>query len=161
MTGAERAALITQYKAGYDEVVHALAGIAPDELDWRPAPGEWSAREVVHHLGDSETISGIRLRRLLLEDAPVIQGYDEADYARRLRYQARPMEPALRAFEAARATTAQLLDAMADADWRRVGTHTESGPYAAEQWLRIYAEHARIHAAQIRANRADWAARRR
>jgi hypothetical protein len=161
MTSAERQALIARYKAGYDEVVQALAGVGPDERDWRPAPGEWSAREVVHHLADSETISGIRLRRLLSEDAPVIQGYDQDEYARRLRYQERPMEPALRAFEAARATTAQLLDAMTEADWHRAGTHTESGAYSAETWLEIYGGHAHVHAAQIRQNRAGWAARPR
>ena len=161
MTATERQALITQYKAGYDEVVRALAGIGPDERDWRPAPGEWSAREVVHHLADSETISGVRLRRLLIENNPVIQGYDEAEYARHFRYQERPWEPALRAFEAARATTAQLLESMTDADWRRAGTHSESGAYSAEQWLRIYADHAHVHAGQIRDNRAAWAARPR
>jgi len=161
MTPAERKSLIATYKAGYDEVVRALAGIAPDERDWRPAPGEWSVREVVHHLADSETIAGIRLRRLLIEENPVIQGYDEADYARRFRYQERPWEPALRAFEAARATTAQLLESMTDAEWRRAGTHSESGAYSAEGWLRIYAEHAHIHADQIRKNRAGWAARSR
>jgi hypothetical protein len=161
MTPGERQALITRYKAGYDEVIRALAGIAADERDWRPAPGEWSAREVVHHLADSETISAIRLRRLLSEPTPLIQGYDEAEYARQFRYQERPWEPALRAFEAARATTAQILEAMTDADWRRTGTHSESGAYSTEEWLRIYAEHAFIHANQIRENRAGWAARAR
>jgi hypothetical protein len=160
MTVQERAALIDRYKAGYGEVVDALHDIEPAELDWRPAPGEWSAREVVHHLADSETISGLRLRRLLTEERPLIPGYDQDAYARRLRYQDRPWEPALRAFEAARATTAQLLDAMTDADWQRAGTHSESGPYSAAQWLRIYAEHAEGHARQIRQSRAAWAARR-
>ena len=160
MTAAERKALIARYKAGYRVVVAALRGIRPAELGWRPAPGEWSAREVVHHLADSESISAHRLRRLLVEDNPVIQGYDQEEYARRLRYQARPMAPALEAFKAARATTAQLLDAMTDVDWQRAGVHTESGPYPATGWLRIYAEHAEIHAAQIRQNRAAWRARR-
>jgi DinB superfamily len=161
MTPAERQALIAKYKAGYDEVVRALAGIAADERDWRPAPGEWSAREVVHHLADSETISGIRLRRLLIEDNPVIEGYDEAEYARHFRYQDRPWEPALQAFQAARSTTAQLLDTMTEADWGRTGTHTESGPYSTAKWLRIYADHGHVHAEQINKNRAGWAARSR
>jgi hypothetical protein len=161
MTAAERQTLIAQYKAGYHEVVRALAGIASDEREWRPAAGEWSVHEVVHHLADSETISGIRLRRLLIENNPVIQGYDEAEYARHFRYQERPWEPALRAFEAARATTAQLLDSMTEADWGRTGTHTESGPYSATKWLRIYADHGHVHAEQIRKNRAGWATRPR
>jgi hypothetical protein len=159
MTSAERRALIARYKAGYRVVVATLRGIRPAELEWRPAPGEWSAREVVHHLADSESISAYRLRRLLAEDDPVIQGYDQDEYARRLRYQARPMAPALEAFKAARATTAQLLDTMTDAEWQRAGTHTESGAYAAERWLEIYAAHGEIHAKQIRKNRAAWAAR--
>lgn len=160
MTPAERTTLIAHYKRGYRAVVAALRGIRPAELDFRPAEGEWSAREVVHHLADSETIAGIRLRRLLVEQAPVIQGYDQDDYARRLRYQMRPVAPALRAFEAARATTAQLLDTMSDADWARVGVHTESGAYSGETWLAIYAEHAHVHADQIRRTRAAWAATR-
>lgn len=161
MTAEERSSLIARYRAGYEEVVAALRGITPEELDWRPAPSEWSAREVVHHLADSETISGIRLRRLLTEDNPQIQGYDEQHYVRRLRYAARPVEPALRALEAARATTVQLLDLMTEADWRRAGVHSESGPYGAEGWLEIYAAHAHDHAAQIRQNRAGRAAQRR
>jgi hypothetical protein len=160
MTTDERRALIARYKAGYREVTEALRGIAPDELAWRPAPTEWSAHEVVHHLADSETIAGIRLRRLLIEENPQIQGYDQDVYARLLRYAGRPMEPALQAFEAARATTAQLLDAMTDADWQRAGTHTEMGRYGAERWLQVYSAHAHDHAAQIRQNRAAWSRQR-
>jgi len=161
MTRATRKAHIGRYKAGYSAIVAALRGIRPAERDWRPAPGEWSAREVVHHLADSETISAQRLRRILVEDKPLIQGYDQDEYARTLRYQARPMAPALRAFEAARATTAQLLETMTDADWRRAGTHSELGAYPAEKWLEVYAAHAHVHAAQIRRNRAAWARSRR
>ena len=40
MTSAERDELIDRYKQGYAEVVAALAGIAPDELDWKPAKSE-------------------------------------------------------------------------------------------------------------------------
>jgi hypothetical protein len=160
MTREERQAAIARYRAGHAEVMAALSDITPDELDWRPAPSEWSAREIVHHLADSETISGIRVRRLLAEEAPAIQGYDEQLYARRLQYERRPIEPALRALEAARATTAQVLDLMTEADWQRAGTHSEMGAYSAERWLEIYAAHAHDHAEQIRRNREAWAVRR-
>jgi len=43
-----------------------------------------------------------------------------------------------------------LLDRMTEADWRIVGTHTESGRYGTEDWLKIYAAHAHNHASQIR-----------
>jgi len=144
-----RNALIAKYKAGYAEVVKALEGFPAGELTARPLPGKWTAAEIVHHLADSETQSATRLRKLLAEPYPVIQAYDEAEWARRLHYQTRPIEPSLLAFRAARETTAQLLDVMTEADWRKLGWHSEGGSYHSERWLEIYAEHAHGHAAQI------------
>ena len=150
MTPEERHVLIKQYGAGYDEVIDALDNFPAESLGAHPIPGKWSAREIVHHLGDSETTSAIRIRRLLVEDDPAIQGYDQDQYATRLRYNDRDMAPALEAFRSARETTMQLLPSLSDDDWQRAGTHSESGRYTLEDWLRIYAAHAHNHAAQIR-----------
>lgn len=155
MTHEERQELIARYRDGYDEVLRSLEGFPEEQLGARPLPGKWSAREIVHHLADSEMTSAIRLRRLLCEENPHIQGYDQDEYAARLRYNERDTAPALEAFRAARATTAQLLGAMTDEDWSREGTHSESGRYTAEDWLRIYAAHAHDHAAQIRRLREE------
>ncbi len=155
MTPEERGALVAQYKAGYDEVARSLEGFPADSLSARPLPGKWSAREIVQHLADSEMNSAIRLRKLLTEEVPQIQGYDQEEYAARLRYNERDIAPALDALRGARATTAQLLDSMTDEDWAREGTHSESGRYTAEDWLRIYADHAHNHAAQIRRLREE------
>ena len=149
MTPLERTRLILKYKDGYDELLKSLEGFPEQELTARPIPNKWSAREIIHHLADSETVSGIRLKRLLVEDHPLIQGYDQDAFAKRLNYNDRDIGPALEAFRSARANTAQLLDAMTEEDWKREGTHSESGSYTAEDWLTIYAEHAHNHAAQI------------
>ncbi|HET9327334.1 MAG TPA: DinB family protein [Candidatus Eisenbacteria bacterium] len=150
MSPEERRQLIARYADGYPEVASALEGFPDDGLSARPLPGKWSAREIVHHLADSESISAQRLRKLLTEDKPIIHGYDQERYATLLRYNERDMAPALEAFRAARTTTAQILSSMSSADWEREGWHTESGRYTAETWLRIYAAHAHDHAAQIR-----------
>jgi hypothetical protein len=149
MTPLERSRLILKYQDGYDELLKSLEGFPAQELAARPIPNKWSAREIIHHLADSETVSGIRLKRLLVEDHPLIQGYDQEAFAKRLNYNDRDIGPALDAFRSARANTAQLLDSMTEEDWKREGTHSESGSYTAEDWLTIYAEHAHNHAAQI------------
>jgi uncharacterized damage-inducible protein DinB len=154
MTVEERRDLIEKYKAGYAEVIDSLNKFPQDSMTAHPISGKWSAREIVHHLADSETTAAIRLRRLLCEDHPVIQGDDQDEYAGRLKYNERDMTPALEAFHAARANTAQVIDQMSDADWDREGNHTESGRYGVTDWLKIYAAHAHNHAAQIRALRA-------
>lgn len=79
----------------------------------------------------------------------MISGYDEAEFARRLHYDQRPLEPSLLAFRGARETSADLLDRLGEADWNRVGSHSESGPYGVETWLEVYAAHGLEHAAQI------------
>ena len=150
MNQEERKELIARYSDGYDEVEAALRDFPAELMTARPLPGKWSAREIVHHLADSETNSAIRIRRLLAEERPVIQGYDQDEFATRLRYNEREMEPALEAFRSARSTTTQILNLMTEADWNREGEHSESGRYTPEHWLAIYAAHAHNHATQIR-----------
>jgi hypothetical protein len=162
MTRDDREKLVGQYEAGYGEVVDALEGFPEDGLAAHPLQGKWSAREIVHHLADSETWSAVRLRKLLAEEYPVIQGYDQEAYAILLRYNLREdLRPALDAFRAARENTSQLLKAMSDDDWNRKGWHTEHGVYTVGTWLQIYAVHAHNHAAQIRRLKEALSARNR
>ena len=144
--------LVARYKSGYDAVVAALEGITDQELDRDREDGEWTPRQVVHHLADAEMTSAIRLRRLLAEERPVIYGYDQDTFTERLHYD-RPIEASLAAFEGARLSTATLLDRLAEADPERHGWHDEMGMYSVRTWLEVYAAHAHNHAEQIRRSR--------
>jgi hypothetical protein len=147
MDAQEREALIQRYRDGHRAVADALEGLRDEELD-HSASDEWTPRAIVHHLADSEMTSAIRLRRLIAEDNPTIQGYDEAQFASRLTFD-RPIEPSLEAMRWARESTAQILDRLSEDDWLRAGTHSESGPYSVEDWLVVYANHGHDHAKQI------------
>jgi len=144
-----RAALLDQYRTGFADLEAALAGATDADLD-RPQPaGEWTARQVVHHLADSESMAYIRLRRLIAEDDPVIHGYDEPEWARRLHYD-RPIEASVVVVRAVREASLELLRSLTGPEWARTGTHTESGPYSVDRWLETYAGHTHDHADQIR-----------
>ena len=153
MDATERGQLIERYAAGYEAVIDALQGITERELDHQTAGG-WTPRQIVHHLADSETTSYIRVRRLLAEDQPHIQGYDEELFARTLHYD-RPIATSLEVFRAVRRATVSLLERITEADWARAGTHSEQGWYGVEDWLAIYAHHGAEHAAQIRRARGE------
>ena len=152
MDSATRNTLLAQYESGYQVVLAALEGMGDAELDRRPAQDDWTAREIVHHLADSEMTSAIRLRRLLAEDRPLILAYNEKLFARRLHYD-RPIDSSLAALHAARLSSAALLNCLTDDEWQREGTHDESGKYGVQDWLAIYARHAHDHAEQIRRTR--------
>ena len=85
MDDKKRRELIDKYKAGYRLVAEIVARASDQELDRHPAPGKWSAREIVHHLADSEMTAAIRLRLLIAADRPAIVGYDQEEFARRPR----------------------------------------------------------------------------
>ena len=150
----DRTTLIDRYRTGMADVESALEGITDAELDRAPAdPESWTARQVAHHLADSEATAYVRLRRLIAEDDPVIAGYDEPEWARRLHYD-RPIGPSVAVLAAVRSASLQLLERLTPDEWERAGTHSESGAYTVADWLRIYTDHPRDHAAQIRAARA-------
>jgi hypothetical protein len=148
MSGDDRKKLLELYKDGYRVVAEALVGATDEELDFHPERGKWSAREVVHHLADSEMTAAVRARLLIAVDRPQIVGFDQEEFARRLYYD-RPIEASLDAFKSARRTTAELLERLSESEWNREGTHTEHGRYTLERWLEIYSKHAHGHAEQI------------
>ena len=161
LTRTEREHLIQQYADGPARLEAALAQVLPEAQQWRPAPGEWSAHEVVCHCADSETNAAARIRYLICEPQPVVLSYDESAWAVALDYHGHPLEPALATVRAVRAHTTALVRRLPEGAWAREGRHTASGRYTAEDWLRIYADHLDNHARQIEANVTAWRAARR
>jgi hypothetical protein len=54
MDATTRQGLIAKYADGCQVLSDAVAGLTDPEIDAPPAPDKWSAREVIHHLADSE-----------------------------------------------------------------------------------------------------------
>jgi hypothetical protein len=156
LDAAARTKLIQEYENGPARLKAALAKVPKEALAWRPAPGKWCAHEVVVHCADSETNAAMRIRYLLAEKDPVIVGYDQDVWATTFDYTKHPIAASLAAVEAVRANTVPLLRRLDQGMWAKVGRHTESGRYGAEDWLRVYAEHLEIHARQIERNVEAW-----
>jgi hypothetical protein len=158
LTPTDRTKLIHQYATGPARLRTAYAAVPAEARRWRPKPGEWSAHEVVVHCSDSDTQAASRIRVLTSEKDPLIHGYDEAQWARDFDYHAHPLDIALATVDAVRANTTALLRRLPETAWSKVGRHTESGRYTAEDWLTIYADHLENHARQIETNVAAWKA---
>lgn len=152
----QRNAFLDRYAAGPALLRAAWNEVPAAARRWRPGPGRWSAHEVVVHCADSETYAATRIRLLLAEPEPLIVGYDENEWARRFDYSASDPELALELVRLVRAHTLAVLRPLPDPAWDRIGRHSHSGPYGPADWLRIYAEHLEIHAAQLRRNLAAW-----
>src|SRR5690349_3462260 len=64
---------------------HLFQALGPERADKSPAPGKWSAREILCHLADSEVVFAFRLRQALAQDHHVIQPFDQDDWAKSYR----------------------------------------------------------------------------
>lgn len=140
-----------EYEAATLYFLDCAAQVTNDTIDRRPPDG-WSARQVIHHVADSEAQSYARLRRLLAEpEGSVIQGYDEAAWAQAslLGYTELPVEHSLAVFTAVRASSLDLIRRLEPRDLDRCGIHTESGRYSVDTWLRTYVGHPCEHGDQL------------
>ncbi|MGH9399143.1 MAG: DinB family protein [Thermoanaerobaculia bacterium] len=158
LTAAEREDLIRRYEHGPALLRAALEKVPREAHKWRPADDKWSVHEIVCHCADSETNAASRIRYLVAEKKPVIVGYDQDLWAKTFVYHAANLYTALGVVEAVRAHTAELLARLPGSAWLATGTHTESGAYGADDWLKVYAEHLEKHSRQIERNLRAWQA---
>lgn len=123
--------------------------IGPDRLQTPPAPGKWSARDIVSHLADSEMAFGFRLRQTLAEDHHIIQPFDQDLWAKS--YPSCDAQLALAALTALRAWNIALIRSVKPADFAKAVTHPERGTMTFQTVVETMAGHDRNHIKQMEA----------
>ncbi|MDQ6742160.1 MAG: DinB family protein [Candidatus Dormibacteraeota bacterium] len=148
MTDEHRTELLSRYRLGAAALLETLARLPEEYMDRSTEADGWTPRMVAHHVADAELTGGARLRRLIAEDSPRIQSYDQDAYAQRLHYE-RPLSGSLALIAAITESNAELLESLSEEEWARAGVHEERGAYTAETWLTVYAGHCQAHAEQV------------
>jgi len=144
-------AMIENYRKATEQFIEVATQLSDVQLDMRKDQG-WSARQVIHHVADSEAQSYARLRRLIAESGTQIQGYDEGAWGENetLGYSDLPIENSLAVFKAVRASSLEILKRISTAQLDNAGIHSESGRYTVKDWIETYTKHPSEHAEQIR-----------
>jgi len=109
----------TEFYAGYVarigdqdvlEVIHQqhprtlelLRSISEDQALFRPAPGEWTIKEVVGHMSDTERVFAYRALRFSRNDPQELLGFEQDDYIRESIFNDRLFSDLIDEFEALR-----------------------------------------------------------
>jgi hypothetical protein len=144
---------VNSYAQATTDFLSVANQLSESQLDASHSGG-WTARQVIHHVADSEAQSYARLRRLIAEPGTQIQGYDEARWGENetLGYKDLPIAQSLEVFRAVRASSLEIIKRLKPAQLDNSGTHSESGEYTIKTWLETYISHPLEHAAQIRSN---------
>jgi hypothetical protein len=142
-----------RYEEATAQFLEAVSQLSDSQLD-ASSNGSWSARQVIHHVADSEAQSYARLRRLIAEPGTQIQGYDEAGWGENetLGYTELPIAQSLAVFKAVRASSLVIIKRLKPAQLDNSGTHSESGEYTIKTWLETYINHPLEHAEQIKSS---------
>jgi hypothetical protein len=133
-----------------DEVPRLVAAASPERLNRAPAPGEWSPRDVLNHLADSDLVSGTRIRMIVTEDRPTLVGYDQEAWTERFGRLDATVQETVDRWRVLRGANLRLLESLSPEEWDRVGVHTERGPESVRLTVQLAAGHDRVHLDQFR-----------
>jgi len=151
MNSDDRNRQIEEYGRGYDLLAAAVAQIPRVAWAFKPAADEWSVHEILVHMGDSESMAALRLRKLVVEPGTTLMAYEESKWAGALNYQDQSAEDSLQIIRLARQTTYRLLKSLPESVFNHSVRHPEmSDPYTFDTWLGIYARHIPDHVDQMR-----------
>lgn len=115
-------------------------------LQKSPAPGEWSAEEVVAHILDAEIVYSFRWRMTLSQPGAHFPGYAQDLWIGL----AHPSFPEmLAAFSSLRRLNVWLAEETPSTEWDKVGVHSERGPETFDLSLKVVAGHDLAHLRQL------------
>ncbi len=137
--------LIDEYLRGSQILRDAVAGITREEALARPVAGKWSTLEVVAHLADFEPVYADRMKRTLAEDEPTLFGGDPDKFAASLAYHERNLDDELKLIEVVRKQMAAILRTIPEAEFQRLGRHSEAGPLSLRTFLERITGHIPHH----------------
>jgi hypothetical protein len=162
MNEQELRELTEEYGRGFDLLSAAVAQVPPQAWDFKPAADEWSVRQLIAHMADSETIGATRLYMIVAQPGSTLMSYEDAAWGRVLGYPERSTEQALQLFRLLRQTIYSLLNTLPEAALSNSVIHPDrpypeyGEAYTVEKWLRIYTRHVRDHIEQLRAIHRTW-----
>jgi hypothetical protein len=119
------------------------------KLRKKPAPGKWSAAEIIAHLADCEIVAGWRMRQILGAPGTPIQAFDQDAWAAAGHYEKRDARKSVEQFRAAREANLALLKSLSPGQWKHHGMHAERGVETIEHIVRMMAGHDLNHTGQV------------
>jgi uncharacterized damage-inducible protein DinB len=146
--------LVERYAAGGPLLTYAVSGLSHQHETARPGPGAWSLAELVAHLLDADLVYADRMKRVIAEDEPILQAFDENAWVARLDSHGMPIQEAVQLFAANRHWMARILRKLPEGDFARVSLHSEAGRQTLAHIVAYMVSHLDHHLRFLYAKRA-------
>ncbi|WP_045518805.1 DinB family protein [Neobacillus niacini] len=142
--------LLEEYSHGYQLLRKAIEGLTEEELRFKPEADKWSIHQILIHVADSELVSTQRIKKVLSEEAPLLNSFDQDAWANTLGYEQLDREQHLLLFKLLRSSMLPILAQLPAQQWERVGVYADAGPFTVKELLEYRVEHVLGHLAQIK-----------
>ncbi len=144
------------FKSGAEKLERAINGLSEKELDYCLAPGEWTIRQIVHHVAEDGDAWSMTIKRALATPGVLVNPYgfpSNEVWANALAFDKRPISVALSLFKAHRQVMAELAAYFPD-KWEQNVTYPSSKgkeikSISVGQIIRMLGEHLEEHLATI------------
>lgn len=145
---------IEEYEAGAQKLAQAIRGLTREDLLAFPVPGTWSIQQIVLHLADCEQVYADRMKRIIAEENPTLQGFDQNKWVAGLFYEEQSAEDAVALVELTRRQMARVLRSLPEEAFERSGTHSEYGVRSLAQLVDGACKHLDHHLKFVHQKRA-------
>lgn len=127
-----------------------MGGVSDESAVARPDPNRWSIAEVLEHLAHVEgNMFRLRLDRIINEENPKVEPYDQNEWDAKGAYSGRDPEESFAHFEEQREACIETLQGLEAKAGRRGAVHPVAGPFTLEEMLNYWAAHDLSHIRQI------------
>jgi len=143
------AELLKEYKEATDNFIAAAKAIPSEKLNKSPSNDEWSPANIIDHLADSEAHFYIRYLKILTEDVPQTDFFDEEVYPVKLKYEKRDVEKSLHLLQSLRESFYNIMSNFTPDEWERKGKNSDVGEYPIIALIKKTRTHMKDHLNQL------------
>lgn len=136
-----------------EQIAQIARGCSARQLQQKPSPDAWSARDIVAHLRACAEVWGRSISRMIAEDRPTIRYVSPRGWIKKTDYLEKDFADSLRQFSEARSELLDALGMLEARAWSRGATFTGTtlGREATVlSYAKRIAEHESVHLAQLR-----------
>jgi hypothetical protein len=123
--------------------------ISETQSERRPAPGQWSAKEILGHLIDSAANNHRRFVKTQLKDAPVFPGYEQEGWVAVQKYQQASWTGLIALWEAYNMHLAHVASSIPEDVLKRSLRIGGGAPVSLDYVIRDYDRHLQEHLRQL------------
>jgi hypothetical protein len=129
-----------------------IEGLSPKLYEFKPAPQEWSVKEIICHMRDVDEIFHDRCVRMVEDDEPFLRSFNPDELAEEKGYSRQLWEEIRQEWDTNRERNLELFKGLGPLQWLKGAFHQERGHFNVLDVASALVRQTEEHLEQIRSN---------